>query len=193
MPPCIKLQCEVWPVPVYWYLTLGMHAQGGFIVGSVSQSFSLLVNISLHEWAKLTAYSVTCKYKNICGSCLIWLRSRVTVAWNTSEKPIMLIILAYPQSAFSAQCTEIVNDIQPCLKGCLLVQLACVGVTTDRPNSRSAQFMHMHIGVYLVCMCSEGFALSATHCMHTVLRVWHFSSFYFHIQGHGTFPIIIAA
>ena len=104
-----------------------------FCLSVKSHLTSGLSNRATNEHTYLVAY----ERQKFVGICLKQLRSRV-MPRNTSEKANMLIsrLTRGQLSPLDAQRNvgdrpEIVNDIQPCPKRCLLRLLARVGVRTD--------------------------------------------------------------
>ena len=112
------------------------------------------------------------KVEKFVGICLKRLRSRV-MPRNRSEKANMLIIPTY-RCQLSLLDTQrrargyptIVNNIQPCLKLCLLMPLARVGARTDSTtsysyNARRGQLPRTRIGIVRRtgarhAVCAEG-------------------------------------
>ena len=111
------------------------------------------------------------KVKKFVGICLKRLRSRV-MPRNMSEKANMLIFrltrgrLSPLDTQRSARgYPTIVNNVQPCPKRCLLMQLVRVGARTDsttRSANRGAWSISAHAhwrSTRLYTVCAEGFAL----------------------------------
>ena len=120
------------------------------------------------------------KVKKFVGICLKRQRSRV-IPRNMSEKANMLIIPTYPRSAFSADTQRsargyptIVNNVQPCPKGCLLMPLALVGARTESTtrysfNTRSGQFPRTRIDIIQRSSMRRGFCTSVLFIDHSVI------------------------
>ena len=119
------------------------------------------------------------KVKKFVGIFLKRLRSRV-IPRNMSEKANMLIIPTYrcQLSPLDTQrrargYSTIANNIQPCPKLCILMQLARVGARTDSTtsyNARRGQLPRTRIGIVRKtrarqAVCAEGLHFSAFHSL----------------------------
>ena len=97
------------------------------------------------------------KVKTFVGICLKLLRSRV-MPRNMSKKANNMLIIPTYRCQLSPLDTQrrargyptIVNNIQPCPKHCILMQLARVGARTDSTtsyNARCGQLPRTRIGI----------------------------------------------
>ena len=157
-------------------LTLGAHAQRGLqylglcvcLLSHISPTARLFILKTLSRTQRTT------NVKKFVGICLKRLRSRV-MPRNMSEKANMLIP-TYPRQLSLLNTKRstrgyptIVNNIQPCPKGYLLMPLARFGARTEStmryiqlqrkawPISAHAHW-HKYDARYAV-VCAEGFAL----------------------------------